>query len=181
MKEKFKKLLSEIKTETFIGAATVIVLGILLLLGVESLLCKVVGVIALVIGAMIAVVYFINLSRRHRISSQLLYAIGALTLGVIFYFQSQVIVSILSLVFAVVLILDGAVKLDSAFHLFEKKHSLVAFFVLAFSLVALALGFLILLGKISGMKVIGYILICDGILDIITILLISAKFRHSIK
>ena len=181
MKEKLKKLFREIKAETFIGAATVIILGILLLLGVETLICQIVGVVSLVIGAFFLLMYFINIFRHTRISSQLLYAIGTLTVGFIFYFQNQVIVNLLSLVFAVVLILDGAVKLDSAIHLFERKNKLVAFFILAFSIAALAVGFLILMGKISAMNIIGYILIWDGILDIITILMISAKVRKTLR
>ena len=181
MKEKLKKLFKEIKAETFIGAATVIILGILLLLGVESLICKIIGVIAMVVGAIFLLVYFVNLARRLRVSTQLLTAIGMLTVGVIFYFQNNVIVSLLSLVFAVVLILDGAVKLDSAIGLLQGKHKLVSIFVLVFAITALVVGFLILLSKISGMKTIGYILICDGILDIITIIFISAKVRKALR
>ena len=157
------------------------VLGVLLLLGVENLICKIIGVISLVIGGLFLLIYCLNVVRHNRISSQLLYAIGTLTVGVIFYFQNQVIVSLLSLIFAVVLILDGAVKLDSAIHLFERKNKLVSLFVLLFALVALAVGFLILMSKISGMKTIGYILIADGILDIITILMVSAKVRKALR
>lgn len=181
MKENIKKLFKEIKKETFIGAATVIILGILLLLGVESLVCKVIGVIALVLGAVFLLVYIVNLLRHTRVSSQLLYAIGMLTVGVIFYFQNSVVVSLLSLFFAVILILDGAVKLDTAIGLLSGRRKGVAIAVLIFALTALVVGFLILLNKISGIKTIGYILIADGVLDIITIIMLSIKMRKALK
>ena len=181
MKETIKKLFKEIKKESVIGAATVIILGILLLIGVESLICKVIGVMSLVLGAVFLLFYFVNIFRRTRIPSQLMLAVGTLTVGVIFYFQNSVIVNLLSLIFAVVLILDGAVKLDSAIDMLQRKTKGVSLMVLLFALAALAVGFMILLGTISGMKTIGYILIADGIFDIVTIIVLSAKVRKTLK
>ena len=181
MKETIKKLFKEIKKESVIGAATVIILGILLLIGVESLICKVIGVMSLVLGAVFLLFYFVNIFRRIRIPSQLMLAVGTLTVGVIFYFQNSVIVNLLSLIFAVVLILDGAVKLDSAIDMLQRKTKGASIMVLLFALAALAVGFLILLGTISGMKTIGYILIADGIFDIVTIIVLSAKVRKTLK
>ena len=181
MQKDVKKLFREIKKETFIGAAAVIILGILLLFGVESLLCKIIGVIGLVIGLVYLLAYFVNLASKKRVPSQLFFGMSLITMGCIFYFQSGIITQLLSLLFAAVLILDGTTKLDDAIVILPSRRKGLGLAILLFALAALVIGFLILFNTISGTRTIGWILVAEGVLDIITIILLSIKVKKAKK
>ena len=181
MKKEVKKIFGEIKKETFIGAAAVIVLGVLLLFGVETLLCEILGVIGLVIGIVYLLSYVVHYCTKKRIPAHLFFGMSFFTFGCIFYFQSGLITKLLSFLFAAVLILDGTTKLDDALALLPTKKNGMGLTILLFALAALALGFLILFDIISGPTTIGLILVLEGVLDIVTIILLSTKVKKSKK
>ena len=168
MRSLVKKQLNEVQKNNLLSAFAVIVLGVLLLLGVQDVVCKIMGIIALVLGAFSVIMYVVDLAHNTRVPSQLVAGVAFIALGLILFLKSVLIMGIIDLFFAIILIMDGTVKLDTAVSLFSRKQKKLGFLVLAFSLAALVFGFLILLGILK--NAIGYILVADGVLDVITIL-----------
>lgn len=170
-----KNLFKEVKKETAIAAISVIVLGILLLLGTFDILCTVLGVIFLVVGAAYLILYIVNLLRGTRASYQIMLAATLFIAGVIFFFKSGELEDIINLIVAALLVFDGATKLDDSFGILRGRRIVLGLLVLLFAAAALTLGVLILFSVVGGMNAIGWILIADGVLDLLTLLFLSFK------
>lgn len=176
MANKANTLLQELRKQTLFGAIAMLVMGILLLLGTLSIICKALGIVMLAVGVVYIMLYFINLFHKARVSSQIVLGISLLLLGLIFYYKSGVLTSLLNLFFAVALALDGAVKLDKAVSLFRGRCS-SAWLVLLFALAALTVSVLIVFSVLSGTTVIGIILLIAGVLDLLTLLFMARGSR----
>lgn len=172
----FKTLFREIGKETAVGAIFMILLGLLMLFGGVNLLFMVIGILLLALGAVYVISYFVNYIRRVKSSSSLVYGTLLLSLGLVFYFRGGNFVHLITLIFAIALIVDGAAKFDTSLSMIRQSNNF-GIFVLLFALAAIVVGILMIFDVIAGDKVIGTIILFDGIIDLLTLMILSIRVR----
>lgn len=173
-----KKLFKKMKWETLITALMSIIVGILFLVEPENssnVLCTVVGVAFVVLGAAMLVRYFASgllFGSIHLIFSIILLAIGIFSLS-----KPDTFKIIITFIFGLFLIIDGLLKIQDGMDCYRAnvKGWWVLFIV---SVLSIVLGSLVMFGSFDSIMIFaGVSLIVDGVLDIITTLVFSSHVR----
>lgn len=173
-----KSLFKKMKWETLITALMSIIVGILFLVEPENssnVLCTVVGVAFVLLGAAMLVRYFASgflFGSIHLIASIILLAIGIFSL-----LKPETFKIIITFVFGLFLMIDGLLKIQDGMDCYRANvKGWWALFLV--SVLSIVLGSLVMFGSFDNIMIFaGISLIVGGVLDIITTLVFSSHVR----
>ncbi len=180
----FKETIKTVKLQTIITAIMLAVIGILFIVFPDTslkVLCYIAGGIMIFLGVCKLVLYVVELASERR-SMSLVSGIMLLVLGIVFVANPGIIVGLFTLIFGVVMILDGIEKLQDAINSALAKESgwWVDLFI---ACIVLVLGLIVLICNTSSWVMIfaGVSLIIEGVLDFASAIYYSSKARKAIK
>ena len=173
-----KNLFKKMKWETLITALITIVVGIVFLIEPENssnILCLVIGISFVVLGAALLVRYFASgflFGSTHLIMSVILLVIGIFSLS-----RPNAFKGIITVVFGIFLILDGLLKVKDGVDCC-RAHVKGWWLLFVVSALSIILGSLVMFGSFDSIMIFaGISLIVDGVCDIITTLAFSSHVR----
>jgi uncharacterized membrane protein HdeD (DUF308 family) len=178
--------LKSIKRELLMIDSAIIVLGVLIAIFPETsgyIICYVVGAILAVLGLVRIITFFVEEKTEAIGSFALVEGTALLIFGVYFLLKPEFLATILTAIFAIVLIIGGVMKLQYAFNFLRLKVS--AWWVeLICALAMVILGIVAFLnpfGAVKGLMLfLGISLAVDGVLDLISVIYLS-KVAKDIK
>lgn len=180
----FKETIKAIKLQTIITAIMLVVVGILFIVFPETslkVLCYIAGGIMIFLGACKLVLYIMELTSERR-STSLVSGVMMLVLGIVFVANPGIIIGLFTLIFGVVMILDGIGKLQDAINgALAKQEGWWVDLIIA--CIVLVLGLVVLICNTSSWVMIfaGVSLIVEGALDFAGAIFFSSKARKATK
>ena len=173
-----KKLFQKVKVDRIVSAIIAIVIGILFVVLPEdssNILCLVCGIMLIVGGAM-AIMGFIAYGFMTG-GYLLVVGVALLLSGILCLVNPGVVTTILTIIFGIYIIVDGATSLVDSMYC-AKAHVSGWFILLLLSLLSIVLGTIVMFGTFDTVMIFaGICLIVDGISDIIS----TAVFSHKVK
>lgn len=165
----FKEAIKSLKMQTIVTAAMLVVIGILFIVFPESslkVLCYIAGGIMIFLGACRLAQYILEMARQKH-STALVSAVMLLVLGIVFVVNPGLIIGLFTIIFGIVMILDGVETLQTAINgaLIKAKCWWVDLII---ACVVLVLGLVVLICNTSEWIMIfaGVALIVEGVLDL---------------
>lgn len=173
-----KNFFKKVKWESLISALFIIAIGVLFIVLPESsaqVLCYVTGGLFVTLGVIFLVRY---------LSSDFIFSAHALILGLVLLFvglltiiRPELVQGIITIIFGIYLIADGAIQIQNAIECFRAKAKGTWAFVLSATL-SIALGVLIMLNTFTSVMIFcGISLVVDGVCDFIVTLIFSSKIK----
>lgn len=155
-----------------ISAVIYIVLGVMLLLNPDaslSLICTVIGISAIVYGALNVLFYFVRRNDEDSSRFTLPMGIAFAAVGLFCLVAPKVVLSVLPLIFGIVLLIDGAGKLGRSLEL--RKLGFARWGTLAaLAVVILVLGLMLVTRPYEAVenvaRIFGAMLVADGLIGI---------------
>lgn len=177
-----KKLFQKIKVDRIVSAIIAIVIGILFVALPEdssNVLCLVCGIM-LIVGGVMSIMGFI--AYGFIVGGHLLIlGIALLLSGILCLVNPEVVTSILTIIFGIYIIVDGATSMIDSIYC-AKAHVSGWFVLLLLSLLSIVLGTIVMFGKFDTVMIFaGCCLIIDGVSDIISTLAFSHKVKEAKK
>lgn len=169
--EKVKNFFKKIKVQSLCKAVALVVIGLMFIIFPESsvrIICYVAGAVLLVLGIIRAVLYFTSGMRVA--GNSLALAAAFVCVGLLLIIKPDLVAEVLTVIFGIVIIVDGVVKLQAAIELSKLKSS-GKWVVFAVAIVTLALGLVITFNPFSSRRALmlfaGISLIVDALFDLI--------------
>ncbi len=182
MKKDIKKTVRNFKNYILIMSAGMFLSGLLLIVFPQTsvnIICYIVGIALCLLGVMSIVGYFRETADIFG-SLGLAQGIALFAAGLIVVIKPSVLSGMITLVFGILIVLDGILKLQYAFDLFRIRAQLW-WGVLAASAVMIIVGVIVVLNPFATASVLvvftGVFLILDSLSDVATVLYIS----HAVK
>lgn len=177
-----KKLFQKIKVDRIVSAIIAIVIGILFVALPEdssNVLCLVCGIM-LIVGGVMSIMGFI--AYGFIVGGHLLIlGIALLLSGILCLVNPEVVTSILTIIFGIYIIVDGATSMIDSIYC-AKAHVSGWFVLLLLSLLSIVLGTIVMFGKFDTVMIFaGCCLIIDGVSDIVSTLAFSHKVKEAKK
>lgn len=177
-----KKMFQKIKVDRIVSAIIAIVIGILFVALPEdssNVLCLVCGIM-LIVGGVMSIMGFI--AYGFIVGGHLLIlGIALLLSGVLCLVNPEVVASILTIIFGIYIIVDGATSMIDSIYC-AKAHVSGWFGLLLLSLLTIVLGTIVMFGKFDTVMIFaGCCLIIDGVSDIVSTLVFSHKVKEAKK
>lgn len=179
-----KETLRAIKVQTIVTALMFVVIGILFIVFPDTslkVLCYIAGGIMIFLGACKLVLYVVELAGEKK-STSLVSGVMLLVLGIVFVVNPGIIVGLFTLIFGVVMILDGIEKLQDAINgaLAKSKFWWVDLII---ACIVLVLGLVVLICNTSEWIMIfaGVAMIVEGVLDLGGAVFYSRKAKKEVK
>lgn len=173
-----KKAFQKIKVDKIVSAIIAIVIGVLFVALPEdssNVLCLICGIM-LIVGGVMSIMGFIAygfITGGHL----LVVGLALLLAGILCLVNPGVVTTILTIIFGIYIIVDGASSLVDSMYC-AKAHVSGWFFLLLLSLLSIVLGTIVMFGTFDTVMIFaGVCLIVDGISDIVT----TAVFSHKVK
>ncbi len=170
---------NKIKIQGFAVSIALIVIGLLFIIFPADsmrIICYVAGAVLLVLGVYKIIVYFASGMRETSLAA----GVALIAVGILLFVKPDIIAEFLTVLFGIVLIVDGVLKVQQAVTLARMKVR-SCWWVLTVAVITLVLGLVIAFDPFSSSKAlmvfIGISLIADGIIDIITVFYCSAKTK----
>ena len=185
--ENTKRTIDSFRNQLIYIACALIVLGVLLVAfpGISALIiCYIIGAVLCVLG-LIRIVGYFRIERDFAFASFGLVRGGVLLLlGILVLVRPQLLSALLTVVFGIVLFVDGVLKIQYAIDMLRLRAS-GWWLVLVCALLMCVLGIVALCDPFATalalMTFIGISLIVDGIMDLATIIYLSSFLRRNNK
>ncbi len=182
MKKDIKKTVRNFKNYILIMSAVLFVSGLLLIVFPQTsvnIICYIVGIALCILGIMSIVGYFREMTDIFG-SLGLAQGIALIAAGLIVVIRPLVISGMITLVFGIIMVLDGILKLQYAFDLFRIRAK-YWWVVLVASAVMITVGAIVVFNPFGSESVLvvftGVFLILDSLSDVATVMYIS----HAVK
>ena len=173
-----KKFLEKVKIDRIASAIVAIIIGIMfVVLPNEStnILCLICGIM-LIIGGALAITYFALYGFLAQ-GRALVIGTALLVVGILCLVKPGTVTSVLTIIFGIYIIIDGASTLIDSLCCAKAKIS-GWILLLIFSVLLITLGVIVMFGSFDTVMIFaGISLIVDGVFDIISI----SVFSHRIK
>lgn len=177
-----KDFFRKIKWEALISSLFMIVIGVLFIVLPESsanVLCYVTGALFVVLGAILLLRFLSSGSMFG--SPALILSLLLLFIGLLTLVRPELIQGIITIIFGIYLIADGAIQIQNAIECHRAKAQGTWAFVFSAGL-SLILGVLILLNTFTSVMIFcGISLVVDGIFDLIVTLVFSSRIKKAHK
>ncbi|MGN0316713.1 MAG: HdeD family acid-resistance protein [Lachnospira sp.] len=184
------KKIKEIKNEMIIISLALLVLGVFMIIFPETsqeLLCRSIGIVLCIWGVFRLIAYFKTAGQEVLASFGLVQGVSLLAFGIFFVMKPDLIATLFGVALAILIIIDGVLKLQYAVEFYHLKTELwwVELIVAA---VVIIMGIIALLNPFSAtstlMIFMGILFVIEGITDLIAIIRISGaakKFAEAVK
>lgn len=176
---KFKEKLKSLKAGELITPIALIVIGLLFAVFPDrsaTVVCYCVGAVLCVLGVIGFVDYFTG--GRRAVSRDLAMPIIYLATALILFIKPALIAEIITVIFGIALIVNGALKTELFVNL-NRFHAKNRWFVLVIAVVSFVLGAIMAFDPFSSKTALmifaGVSLIVDGALDLISVLFVPEK------
>ncbi len=175
--------LEKFRNSYIIIAVAYVVFGLSLLIRPQlstTVICYAVGALCLIYAAVTLIKYFTDGSKRYYVEPNFVLPVILGIFGLVIIVRPAVVISILPVTVGLVLIVSGIVKLQDSFSL--KRYGFERWYIsLVFAVVSLLFGVIILLNPFgTGLvfaRIVGALFAVDGILSIISCILVYASQR----
>lgn len=176
-------MLKKLKWNSIICAVLFIILGCILIAYPKTAaqtLCRMIGIILMIGGGVTIITYFFRPIDSAFYRNDFVIGMVEMMLGLIAVAKTKDIVSLIPVIFGIIVVISGLIKLQTAIDL----HSLGAsnqLPVIIMALINLLFGFLLIWAPFSPsllMTYIGFCLLYSGITDFILAVWLSTKYRE---
>ena len=170
--DKLKRMLKKLKIQASAAAIALIIIGLMFIIFRDTslnVICYVAGALIMVWGVLCLFTFFVTGLSRGK-AGDLALGLTLVLVALILLIKPWVITGILTVIFGIALIVDGAVKLQQ-FVAMNKAKIKTRWAVLALAVVSLVLGILIVFDPFGGTIMIfaGISLIVAGVMDLCAI------------
>ena len=181
-----KNFVKSFKRDYIIVSATLIILGLLLVLLPEAAgmyICYISGVVCCLMGVVRIIDYFRSGVSLRRYSTGLAFGLILVSAGVFVLVRPQVLLEVIPTVFGIAIIFDSILKLQYSIDML-RLHALNWWLMLIIAAITGTLGALMVLNPFAAASTLiifgGAALISDGILDLVALFWLSSHLK-SIK
>ena len=173
-----------LKNDMLFAAIALIVVGALFVLFPEKstdLICYTAGAVLCIWGVISVIVYFVSDCYAAFSSYNLVKGIALLAVGIVILANPSSLAGILTMVFGIVLIIDGALKLQYSVDL-ARIHSRGWWIVMAVSVLMITLGAVVVIDPFDSAYVLmmfaGVTMIADGVSDLAAVMYIWREIKR---
>lgn len=177
-------ILKELKTHYFISTILYTLLGIVLLCFPKittKTICYAIGVILILVGIGYIISYITKDFSNMYSHYELVIGMSAILGGISIFLFSEMLLSILPVLLGIAVLLSSIIKLQRSFDMLRAKYSRWWIFLI-FSLLSAGLGVLLISHPFNSVlitiRVIGAVMIWNGITDIITGVFFIKKIKE---
>ena len=181
-----ESMLKGVKWHASLSAILLILLGGVLLFQpqIVSGICRLIGSLLCLAGVVDIAIYFISDVRKNYGNNKLIIGIGLIVAGVFVLVAYKLIMHIVPLILGIFIIVDGVIKLQTAFNA-AKVNDVNHKPIMAIAILTIIAGVLIVAFYSHiinlALRIVGLVMIFSGVTDFVNILYVGKKISDYIK